>query len=218
MKGHQGSEARSRRWARLELAVLVLATPPYLLLAPRDIVVYGLTALAFLLYVAAAAAYTRRRVWGPAPEPLGLRRRRAYGLAAAITVPFLLGFLLWGGRGVLTATLPLALLAYLAWAAVQQTIFQFHLLGRLRLALPALPTPAVAVLGGLAYGLVHQPAGPLTAVTAVAGVVWSWSYLRDRLLLPLVLSHALLATGYYYGLLGRDLATEWLDRLHVLLS
>ena len=86
---------------------------------------------------------------------------------------------------------------YAVWALGQQAIFQFYFLGRLQRGLPRLPVPALILLNGCAYGLVHLPDVRLAALTSVAGVVWTRVYYRDRLLLPLALSHALLGTAWY---------------------
>jgi hypothetical protein len=40
--------------------------------------------------------------------------------------------------------------------------------------------------------------------------VWSWYYLRDRQLLPIAFSHAVLGTTYFYWVRGQDLIREWL--------
>ena len=50
-------------------------------------------------------------------------------------------------------------------------------------------------------------------VTTVGGAAWAWFYLRDRLLAPLALSHALLGPAYFYWVRGEDLAGRWLTRL-----
>lgn len=76
----------------------------------------------------------------------------------------------------LPPTLPVALALFLPWAALQQALFQFYLVGRLRALLPG-PGPApVAVLAGLLFGIVHRPVLDVTAVTAVGGGLWAWFY------------------------------------------
>lgn len=49
----------------------------------------------------------------------------------------------------------------------------------------------------------------MTAFTVVGGGLWAWFYLRDRLLAPLVVSHALLGATHYYWVRGEGLAARW---------
>jgi membrane protease YdiL (CAAX protease family) len=51
---------------------------------------------------------------------------------------------------------------------------------------------------------VHLPDRELALLTAAAGIVWSWVYQRDRVLMPVALSHALLGTTYFAWVRGRD--------------
>jgi membrane protease YdiL (CAAX protease family) len=95
---------------------------------------------------------------------------------------------------------------YFLWALVQQFLVQFYLLGRLLTILPAAPA---VVLTGLTYSLVHLPEIGVTAVTAVAGIVWTGIYRRYRVLIPLAFSHAFLGTTFYYWVYGRDLFGTW---------
>jgi membrane protease YdiL (CAAX protease family) len=98
---------------------------------------------------------------------------------------------------------------YLPWALMQQTLFQFYLLGRL-LALFPRTKPFIAIaFTSLAVGLVHLPDVWTALVTVAAGFIWSFIYYRYRLLLPLAVSHAALGSAFYYGLFGHDLAVEW---------
>ena len=95
---------------------------------------------------------------------------------------------------------------YAAWALLQQTLFQFYLLGRLRTLL----RPSAAILcTGSAYALVHLPDPWITLVTVFAGIFWTFLYDRYRVLWPLALSHGLLGSAFYYWVYGRDLAAEW---------
>lgn len=135
-----------RRRAALELAGLALAVALFLLLVPRRPV-------ALDAGLALAAGETRRRFWGEPVEPLGTRRRRAWrqvlaGTAAALAL-FAAGGALatWWVTGdpgaalarVLSPALPLTLALFLPWAALQQALLQFYLLGRLRRGGPGRP-------------------------------------------------------------------------------
>jgi hypothetical protein len=202
--------------AGLELTLIAALTPIYLFLVPKDMLIYGLTAAAFLVYVLVDARATRALIW-PAPvAPLTARRRAAWALVTVITVPFAILFFVIG----LTRDVQLfswsmipALGLYLLWAALQQTLFQVYLLGRLRILLPGRDPRLYALFNGLAYGMVHVPWGLLTLATAAAGILWSYSYLRDRLLGPIVVSHAVLAIAYYSWVQDRDFIAEILQRL-----
>lgn len=114
------------------------------------------------------------------------------------------------GPALLTPTCLLAFALFVPWALLQQALFQFYLLGRLRALLPGVPRLVVAALDGLLFGAVHLPQWDVTLVTAAAGSAWSAYYLRDRRLIPLALSHAALGTSYFYWIRGEDLALRWL--------
>jgi membrane protease YdiL (CAAX protease family) len=45
-------------------------------------------------------------------------------------------------------------------------------------------------------------------LTAIAGTVWSYTYLRDRALVPIAATHAVLGATYYCVFVGRDLIGE----------
>ena len=101
----------------------------------------------------------------------------------------------------------LVLPAYFAWAVLQQYIFQFYWLGRW---LQLVPAWAAVVITVLAFSAVHFPRWPVMALTLVACTVWSLIYLRWRRLLPLAVSHGLLATALHYWVFGNDLLERWL--------
>jgi len=100
----------------------------------------------------------------------------------------------------------LAICFYFPWALLQQTLFQFYLLGRLRTIFPA---PVAIICTGMSYALVHLPDVWTTLASAVAGIFWTVLYYRYRLLSPLALSHAILGSTFYYWIMGRDLAEAW---------
>src|SRR5205814_1468305 len=102
-----------------------------------------------------------------------------------------------------------AFACYLPWALMQQTLFQFYLLGRLLALFPKGHRIVPMAITGIGIGLMHLPDIWTTLVTVVAGTVWSFMYYRYRLLLPLAFSHAALGTAFYYGIFGHDLAEEW---------
>jgi membrane protease YdiL (CAAX protease family) len=96
-------------------------------------------------------------------------------------------------------------LLYFPWALLQQFVFQFYLLGRLSYLLP----PAVAIgITAVAFSAVHYPRYPIMAGTLIGCLVWSLSYRRHRVLLPLAASHALLGATMHYWVIGRDLLAD----------
>src|SRR5205823_14590237 len=134
------------------------------------------------------------------PQPGRNRFSQCVKITLWVTAPTVVGFLLVGEilgyrNGGWTAVTErilnwkiLAVFgAYIAWALIQQTLFQFYLLGRLLALFPrAMPLWPVLVTG-LGFSLVHLPDIPTTLVTAIAGVVWTLIYCRYRCLLPLAI-------------------------------
>jgi membrane protease YdiL (CAAX protease family) len=96
------------------------------------------------------------------------------------------------------------------WAWLQQALFQFYLLGRLRMLLERVHDDVVAGIDGALFAALHAPDWDLVIVTGPAGWLWSAYYLRARRLLPLALSHAALGTLYFYAVRGEDLLHRWL--------
>jgi hypothetical protein len=105
--------------------------------------------------------------------------------------------------------LPTAVLLYLPWALLQQTLFQFYLLGRVCMLCPSLHPLAQSLLNGLIFGLVHTTDIRIALVATLGGTLWSVLYLRYRRLWPLAVSHALIGTTFYYWVYGSDLASRW---------
>lgn len=208
-----------RRQLAVELATLAALAAVYLALLPRR--PPGLDpamALLGLALVGLGARRTRERIWGPPAAPAAERHRRAARAMTTLTAAALVGLAVYAtwpalatGAGVDEAVLRLAaprLLAalpvYVPWALVQQALFQFYLLGRLRALLPGAPLMVLATLNGLALGAVHWPDREVAALTALGGAAWSYRYHHDRLLVPLALSHAVLGTAFYGWVRGTD--------------
>ncbi len=213
---------RIRRAVAVELSVLAVLTVAFLIVFPdRPILADVGLALFALTVLALNTRYTRKVVWGQFP-PASDRRsrmRRAYLFAGLVTGAGVIGLFVTGlalgyveggweeaVRRVGNWRILLAVAVYLPWALLQQTLFQFYLLGRLRTVFPV----SVAVTcTGIGYALVHLPDLAVTVVTAVAGVCWTYLYERYRVLVPLALSHAILGAAFYYWVHSRDLIGEW---------
>jgi len=209
-----------------ELLILGMPTIIFLVVFPkRSIYIDGLLALFALSLILWNARFTKNSVWiqFPPRDDLRTRVRRSYTLAATFTIPVILAFAAigltlgyrefgWEGAWARLSNwhLPVAFLLYLPWALLQQFLFQFYLLGRL---LTLLPAPVAVFATGMAYSLVHLPEVGVALATAPAGIFWTFLYRRDRVLLPLGLSHALLGSTFYYWVYGRDLFMAWREVL-----
>lgn len=204
-----------RRRAALELAGLAVAVPLFLILVPvRPMLVdLGLAAIG-LAFIAHGWHETRRRVWSDgAGRTGGCRADRVLASAtlAASLAMVAAGVFLGRATDAMSAAAFLATVALFApWAWVQQVIFQFYLLGRLRLLLRGVGDVVVAGTNGVLFAAVHAPQWDLVLITGPAAWLWSYCYLRSRRLVPLALSHAALATAYFSSLRGEDLLRRWL--------
>jgi hypothetical protein len=209
------SDARAaaglRRRAAAELGALAALTALYLGLWPRRPAGLDLAmGLLGLGLVGLLGRYDRGRFWPAPATPARTRRGRALRDATALTLLVLglfAGWAAWDAFAVRREWADVAarlwrpralgtLGVYLPWALLQQTLFQRYLHGRWRALVPTAPGLAAA-LTGLAYGAVHLPQWELALLTTAGGVAWSALYARDRLLLPLAGSHALLGTAFY---------------------
>jgi len=216
-----------RRRIALELLVLSALTSLYLILvSPRPLAVDLGMALVGLGLVGFTADYTRTRIWGTPPDAEFNRRRRCavnmfFSTGLAVSGVVLYGIFSayaqhgnWDGVAArfLNWHAPIALVLYVPWALLQQTLFQFYLLGRLRALLPFASPLILSVMNGIAYGSVHLAVSPgrsgpdleLAVLTMIGGAVWSYSYHRDRYVLPIAISHAVLGTTFYYWARGSD--------------
>lgn len=193
------------------LAALFLGLVP-----ERPIVVDVGLALLALGVVALTATATREHVWDPPPLSHAERTHHSTRQLLIGTATVVLLFAAWRlarGGPLLTPTLLAALALFVPWALLQQALFQFYLLGRVRALLAGAPRLVPAAANGLLFGAVHLPDWDLTLVTVLAGGVWSWYYLRDRSLFPIALSHAVLGATYFYWVRGEDLVQRWLGAL-----
>jgi membrane protease YdiL (CAAX protease family) len=208
----------TRRSVALELAalgtaaVLFIATlrvrPPYV-----DFVLAA-TAVALIFATAGRSA----RLWRQAPPPLVDNAHAAAARAGAFT---LLALCVLAAIAALNAAAEstsfvtrfanknflLAVPIYFAWALLQQFIFQFYFFGRL---LHVAPQPVAIAFTAAAFSVVHFPRWPVMAVTLIAGLYWTWLYLRYRNLWVLAASHGVLGAALHYWVFDRDLLASWL--------
>lgn len=199
-----------------ELSLLAVLTVVFLLVFPErpmrvevGLAVFALTLLLLNL------RYTKYVIWKPFPCAWDrrLRLRKAVLLVGAVTGLAVIGLFVGGAGGWEMAAqrvgnwrVLLAFALFFPWALLQQTLFQFYLLGRF---LTLFPASVAITCTGITYGLVHLPDIVVTLATTAAGIVWTYVYYRYRVLSPLVFSHTLLGTLFYYWIYGRDLAKEW---------
>lgn len=220
---HPPASLRAR--VAIELAVLTVLTVVFLYFAPRTTPMYvGMALIGFAL-IGFNRRETRERIWGPPSSPEFDRVRRCAIGMSLLTIPPLIVFLClglaarhwnlwWFGSAcpMFSLNFLLAVVLYIPWALLQQTLFQFYLLGRLRALLPFASPLFLSIVNGVAYGMVHVGmdawAIGVTVVTIIGGIFWSYSYHRDRYVLPLAVSHALLGSTFYYWVYGRDLIDE----------
>ena len=213
-----------RRRVAVELLVLGALSGGFLALFPRRPILVDLDLAVFALSVVLLNAnHTRVQFWGQWPVEVGRPGLWRSVLATmTVTVLVILVFCFVGivigyqGAGwpgvkarIFHPYIPTAVLLYLPWALLQQTLFQFYLLGRVRMLCPSLHPLAQSALNGLIFGLVHTTDIWIALPAALGGTLWSFLYLRYRRLWPLALSHALVGTTFYYWVYGYDLASRW---------
>jgi membrane protease YdiL (CAAX protease family) len=213
-----------QRRAAVELLILGLLATAFLALFPhRPISVDLVLALLASALVFLNARYTSTHIWGLVPLQAGRTDWWPCVLITmALTVLVMLAFLLigvatgyqgahWPGAKarILHPYIPTAMLLYLPWALLQQTLFQFYLLGRVCTLCPSLHPLAQSLVNGLVFGAVHPIDIWILLLATAGGTLWSFLYLRYRRLWPLVVSHALIGTTFYYWVYGYDLASRW---------
>ena len=211
---------------RLGVELLTLVTVAIIILTlfpQRPSFVDLAMALLGLLLLSLNYTFTKKVVWGQFP-PIQDKKDRIRGSIKAfltITFPLMLmclgaglaiGFVSDGEEGAINrifhSKLLLVIGIFIPWALLQQTLFQFYLLGRL---LTLLPTRLAIISTGITFGLVHLPDFWLTLTTASIGIIWTYLYYRYRLLTPLALSHAILGSTFFYWVYGYDVLESWTD-------
>jgi hypothetical protein len=213
----------------VELGIITLLTVVFLILFPRrspliDVALAGVA----LACLALSAGYTKKVVWAASPAPptdgrlLG-ELKWVFWLSVPAALLFLgIGAILayrsgrWSSFAdrILNWRILVVFACYLLWALIQQTLFQFYLLGRLLALFPRTRPIFAIIITGISISLVHFPDVYTALACVFAGCAWAFVYYRYRLLLPIAVSHALLGTAFYYGLFSQDLATEWRALLH----
>ncbi|UCE89807.1 MAG: CPBP family intramembrane metalloprotease [Pseudomonadota bacterium] len=205
--------ASLRRRAVIEVVTLAIATPMFILLAPHSGPLYVVMAALFLVFVGLNAREIRTAVWtGPLSAGNGWcwYSARSILLLTALVVAVFFGWYLLSEHEASFGNMLLTIAIYLPWALVQETIFLFYLLGRLRVLFPATSPVALSAVNGTAYGAVHWPDPWVGVLAALIGAIWAYSYFHHQRLLPIAVSHAVLGATFYYLVVGRDLFSEFL--------
>jgi Type II CAAX prenyl endopeptidase Rce1-like len=208
-----------QRRAAVELLVLATSTAMFLLLLPnRPLWMNMGLALLALALVGISAGETRGRFWGSPAGDWRSRQRRSAELVLGLTLPVVVAFGTFAAAGVeprsvdaivarlFGARFFVTFAVFVPWALGQQTLFQFYLLGRLRALLPRASPLVPVVLTGLGYGAVHLPDWEVALLAGAAGILWSFAYRRDRVLLPIACSHAILGATYFSWVRGGGLS------------
>ena len=211
----------------IELFTLVTMTITILALFPqRPSFVDFALALLGLLLLSLNFNFTKNVVWGQFLPSRG-KKDRIRGSIKAIFVMTLLLMLLCLGAGlaigfatngregayhrVFNPKFLIVICIFIPWALLQQTLFQFYLLGRF---LTLLPSRLAIVSTGIAFGLVHLPDLWLTLTTTLIGIIWTYLYYQYRLLTPLAFSHAILGSAFFYWVYGFDVLESWTEFLN----
>ncbi len=169
------------------------------------LVFIGIAAAAWLAYIAARMRRDRAALakWGFTAANLGpaFRATSAFGLAAAAALAVLAA-----ARGTLVFSWPMLVLAllYPLWGWIQQFLVQALVAANLRALRPSWPTPIIAAVAAVLFGVAHWPDPWLMALTAALGLAFTPLYLRQRNLWPLGLWHGWLGVLAYYWVLARD--------------
>jgi hypothetical protein len=169
----------------IQLALLALLTTLFILLFPRrkPLVDLSLAAIA-LVGLICSARYTKKLIWAASPPPASKNRLQGcLKFTALVTLPAVLVFVFIGvllgyrdggwpavAERMFNWRMILVFAVYVLWPLIQQTLFQFYLMGRL-LALSPKGRPALAVcVTGIAISLVHWPDVWTVVATAFAGI------------------------------------------------
>jgi hypothetical protein len=161
-------------------------------------------ALAFV----AALIYGGQGEWRRRPVTWSwLGHRTADWLWPLVPLPVAAALIAADGHG-LTKLPTLHIVAYFAWALLQQWAMLAVVMGRLRKT--QLPAPVIVLITATVFGLLHTPNGALMQLCFMAELWWAWCFLRAPRLLPIAVAHALSALLVESGLTG-----HWLRSLEV---
>jgi hypothetical protein len=189
-------QIREVRHPWLEIATIA-AGPLWLIAGLRwgpQISVPGVIAFVASLVYAGQAEWRRRPVswswWG---------RSWADWLWPLVPIPVAIALTLADGHGLIRLDTG-HMLAYLAWALLQQWAMLAIVLGRLQHT--RLPQPVMVLITAGLFGLLHTPNGSLMQLCLAAELWWAWRFLRSPRLLPIALAHAASALLVESGLTG----------------
>lgn len=122
--------------------------------------------------------------------------RRAALPVWLVTVVLVIMMLVFNQQQTLSFKLMSDLPQYLLWALVQQILIG-PLASQLLLRHLKIPVWLVAGMVGMLFSVIHTPNHVLMLATLVAGVAWSYAWLKYENLYANALSHAILALVFY---------------------
>lgn len=144
--------------------------------------------------------------WGLRPSDRAAAWRNA-GLVLGIGLLALATYrVVQGWRGLPTSSIWI-FLGYPVWSAIQQFVLQGILVADLETL--GARRGWLLTIAPLAFGAAHLPDFELAALCALAGLPWTWLFLRDRAILPLALVHSVLGTLAFYWVLERNPLQEF---------
>jgi membrane protease YdiL (CAAX protease family) len=201
---------RSSRWLLAERIFFALGLI-YLLSPTRnifgDVFLFGLATLA-VFFLSDKLGLSSREVQSS---------RVATGLLLGFTIST--GLLIWGyglfflGQSYNLSHVFVTLLVYLPFAWLQQVAMQKYVVSRHCESLgsylgaksgAASITLWTVIVAAVLFGLCHLPLPGLVWPTGLAGLVWTYYYLKTGRLGAIAVSHAFLATSLFYVCLRRD--------------
>ena len=169
--------------------------------------------IAYAVFALAVSLSMVIRVNGYGGERLGVGVQHLWPASRVLALVTVVGTVvlvalchLRGRRTVLTRNMVQLMVVYPAWAYVQHLLVMGVFLNLVRDGFGA--GTAVAV-GGLVFGALHLNHGRgFVVLTSAVGLAWSWAFLSAPNLLPLAISHGILATLTYSWVRGED---KWAD-------
>jgi membrane protease YdiL (CAAX protease family) len=200
-----GGRTISRRAAVADVAVVLGCSAVYVVVSLAGVRIGWIMPIVAVVLVAYGWLVLRRRkeTW----RDYGVRidnlvpASRLVGAWTLIAAAAILGWAHFRGATLWHADLAIMLPLYPAWGFVQQFIFQGIVHRRL---IGLVARPLALILTAAAFGLVHVDDRRVAALTAVAGLGWSYCYQREPNIWLLGLSHGLLAALAYPLVIGEN--------------